>query len=344
MALAIVKKDKKYALLSIATGLVFLSFIGLYSYYQLTLNGQASYMSGDRHGNDNNALFFANLRYLNPFFFNSVLHDGFIVNRLGGSLLLSYNILKLLFSLLVVILIFRVTLKRIKKGESDYLAILTLSTLIVNVFFLAFLTIKYKLDTNANGTWHWTYVEEFRYFSPSYFLFFLLLLREYHAMDKIEKGFIRVVILPLMLIGILYSSYTIVSGNTTGTYKHRYKLLTDRIEELKKHNPGNNLVIVNGWPRELDNTAYGSLMQLYGYKVYHDFGKIEYAKKLIADPHSKILNNNIGKIWNVSSGVTNFDTVFYIGSDSLLKAKFPDSVFVVSKTPAEFFYSITATK
>jgi hypothetical protein len=344
MALAIVKKDRKYALLSVATGVVFLAFIGLYSYYQLTLNGQASYMSGDRHGKESSALFFENLRYFNPFFFNSILHDGFIVNRLGGILLISYSTLKALFSLLVIVLIFRVTLRRIRSDENNYLAILTLSTVIVNVLFLALLSVKYKLDTNADGTWHWTYVQEFRYFSPSYFMFLLLLLREYQAMGKIEKGFIHIAILPLMLVGILYSSYTIVSGNTIGTYKHRYKLLTERIEELKKHTPDNNLVIVNGWSRELDNTAYGSLMQLYGYKVYHDFGANEYARKLIADPHSKMLDNNIDKIWNVSLGVNSFDTVFYMGSDSLLKTIFTTPEFNVTNTPVEHFYSITATK
>ncbi|HEY9178970.1 MAG TPA: hypothetical protein VIN07_14840 [Flavipsychrobacter sp.] len=340
MVLAIAKKEKKYAFWSIATGIIFLAFIGLYSYYQLTLNGQSTFLSGGRHEDTGSALFFSNLKYFNAFFFNSLLNDSFIVNRLSGGMYAVYNAIKLLFTLLLLLFAVRIALKDIRSDKGGYLGVLTISTIAVNILFLAFLSVKYKLDTNADNTWAWTYVKEFRYYSPSYFMFFLLLLRKYADMQKLEKLVVKTMIAPLMLIGVVYSFYTILSGNTNGTFPHDYKDYNGILAELKRSSTDNSLIIVNGWNRELDNTARGSLFQLYGWEVYHDFGKGNLPHAVIAGK-SKIQSNAMDKLWVNSPQFAHFDKVFYIGDDSLIKAELADSDWKVAATPVARLHLIT---
>lgn len=340
MVLAVVKKEKKYAFWSIATGAIFLAFIGLYSYYQLTLNGQSTFLSGGRHEDTGSAMFFSNLKYFNPFLFNSMLNDSFIVNRLNGGIYVVYNSFKLLFTVLLLTFTFRVALKGLKSGKVDYLGMLTISTVIVNILFLALLSVKYKLDTNADNTWAWTYVKEFRYFSPSYLMFFLLLLRRYTDMQKFEKLVVKVLITPLVVAGVIYSVYTITSGNKIGTFTHDYKDYNEISEELKRTSTGNTLIIVNGWKRELDNTARGSLFQLYDSKVYHDFGKGNLPYAVIAGK-SKIQDNTIDKLWASNQQFAHFDKVFYIGDDSLSKTGLAGSNWKIVATPVARLHLIT---
>src|SRR5690606_8197526 len=283
ITIAWLKKEKRYVTPAILIGLLLAGFIACYTYYQMYLNGQGALISEGRHAQDKTFLHFSNLRFAKPFLFNSRFNDSFIMNRFDGGLLAAYNAIKLFITLALLTFVFRVSLRNIRNRQVDYLNILTVCTILVNVLFLVAMSIKYKLDTNEDNSWQWTYVREFRYYSPAYFMTFLMLAYNYANFNTTGKRIVQFVVAPLVAIGICYSLYTALSGNPIGTFTHNHKSFINKREELKRHKKEGALVIVNGWSRDLDNTAYGSLIQLEGFKVYNDFGTGKLSTAIIAE-------------------------------------------------------------
>lgn len=340
MVMRFVTKEKRYFKFSMLTGVLFIAFIAWYSYFQTQLNGQATFLSGERHADTEFAIHLSNLKWFHPFVFTSFINDGFIANRLGGNMYQLYNILRIIFTIIIIWSVFAVTLVKSRNNSTDYFGWLTICTIIVNVLFLAALSLKYKLDTNADGSWAWTYVKEYRYYSPSYFMIFLFAANNYNDFSQRLKLFARWLILPLIVVGTLYSMFVLLKGNPMGTYEYNNKSFITSLDELKKHEGDNALVIVNGWTRAIDNTSYGSLFQLYGFKVYHDFGDGNLSKALISGV-SEIEDNRIDKIWNSQTRLLQFDTVYYIGNDSLLNSKLSVTAFRKSATSAEQLFILT---
>lgn len=340
MVMRFVTKEKRYFTFSMLTGVLFVAFIVWYSYFQIRLNGQATLMSGERHGDTAFSLHFSNLRMFTPFVFNSYIDDVFIANRLGGVLAVLYNVARIVFTLAIMWFVFAITFKKTRDRNSDFINILTACTIIVNVLFLVALSLKYNMDSNADGSWQWTYVREYRYYSPSYFMIFLFGVYNYQTFSGNLKRILGILILPLVIIGIAYSIFNLAKGSKMGTYEYNNRPFLTKMDELRKHNRDKALVLVNSWERAIDNTSYGSLIQLYGFKVYHDFGDGNLSKALIAGTN-KIEDNHIEGIWSNSSQLADYDTVYYLGNDSTLRANIPDTVFSITQLPVEQLYMLT---
>jgi hypothetical protein len=341
--MAFLKKKKKYAWQSLVLAAAFLAFIIGYSYFQYVFTGQSTPMSGGRHINEPGRLFFSNLKMFNPFFYNSFFQDGVIVNRITGNKLAFYNALKILFSVSLFLLVLKTGIDEVRKKQNGYFNIFVLLTILANAGYLILVSVRNNADSNTTGTWVWTYVKEFRYYAPSYFFTFLFLLYNSKNVKNLPVRCINFMVFPLMAIGIVYSLITLARGNKTNTYRETHKTFLAYLEELKKHDANNKLVVSGGWARDVDNTAYGSVIQLYNYKVYHDFGREGLVRTTFVDS-SVIADNHFDKFWANAKQLKKFDTVFFIGNNSYIKKNLPDSSFHVSASELPGLYLITTKK
>ncbi len=340
MCIALLKKEKKYAIQSILLGITFIAFIAGYTYYQVDLSGQPNPMSGGRHINEEGAMYFSNLRYFNAFLYNSLVNDFFILNRLSGTVKLAYEIVKYGITFLMFAMVLFICIDNIRKKRIDLFNILSLLIILINVAYLVLVSVKNKLDASEDGSWVWTYVKEYRYYAPAYFIAFLFIVYNYKELKNYRLKFVNFVILPLVFVGIGYSAYSLLTRNPIGTYKRNYADFLVKFDELKTHDPANKLIVVNYWDRPVDNTSYGSLFQLYDYKVYHDFGHGVLIRSTFVDS-SAIVDNHFDKFWNNTQQLQKFDTVYYIGKVDELKNIKPDSVYNISPTGAPDLFSIS---
>ncbi len=329
MLLALLQKDKKYALQSVLLFGIFGGFIALYTYYQYSLTGITPATTlPDRHKVEGPArLYFENLQHFNEFMYNGLLSDFFIQNRLSGTIATLYRIVKLLITFSFFFVILSVCIRQIREKKIDKVNLFILVTFIINVTFLMLLSVKNKLDESITGgvRWIWTYVIELRYYAPSYFLGFVFIMYNYGKLSRLNSLFMKVVVLPLVIVSGVYSLYTVVSGNKTGTFKHTHSNYFARYEELKKHTPDNKLLIVNGWSRSLDNNAYSSLLQLDDYKVYS-----------VKD--YELIDTTASWYWNNTERLKGYDTVYYIGDGEKLMSVLADSNLQLKPTGVEELY------
>lgn len=340
MCIALLKKERKYAIQSVLLGLAFVAFIAGYTFYQVNLSGQSNPMSGGRHINEDGVLYFSNLRYINAFLYNSLINDFFILNRLSGTVKVVYEIIKYTITFLMFAMVVIICINNIRKKRIDFFNVLSLLIMLINVAYLVLVSVKNKLDASEDGSWIWTYVKEFRYYAPAYFMTILFILYNYKDLKDYMFKFVNFIILPLMFIGIGYSSYTLLTRNPIGTYKRTYHDFLVKFDELKSHDTAGKLVVVNHWNRSVDNTSFGSLMQLYDYKVYHDFGYGALVRSTFVDS-AAIINNRIDKFWNNTQQLRMFDTVYYIGNEEDLKKAKIDSLYYILPTRAPDFFSVS---
>lgn len=340
LCLALVKKNRKYALQALVIGGVFMFFVIVYTYYQVNLSGQSSPMSGGRHINEPGKLYFSNLAYFNAFLYNSLINDFFILNRLSGKMLLLYNIVKYVVTLGMLCLVVFTCIRNIREKKIDNFNLLALFIILANITYLVLVSVKNKLDASEDGTWVWTYVKEFRYYAPAYFITFLFVLYNYAHFSRYYRGFVNIIILPLVISGIGYSAFSILKRNTVGTYKRNHQDFIAKIEELKTHNTKDKLVVINHWERPVDNTSYGSLIQLYNYKVYHDFGYGVLIRSTFVDS-AAIIDNHFDKFWSNIYQFKRFDTIYYIGDKTDLEKVQMDSIYHISPTAVNSLFSVS---
>ena len=89
-------------------------------------------MDGGRHINEPGKWYFNNLQYFNPFIYNSLIPDGFIVNRLNGILATAYTIFKFAVTVGVVLMVLSVCIKNVRNKKVDHFNLLTF---LIIVFF-----------------------------------------------------------------------------------------------------------------------------------------------------------------------------------------------------------------
>lgn len=335
--LFLLTKNRRYLYRSLLLFAVFGAFIALYTYYQYTLTGVTPATTLPERHKDSGppTLYFENLKHFNAFMFNGLLSDFFIINRLSGILALLYNAIKLLITFSFFFLIVNVCVKEIRSKKIDKVNLLILVIFMVNVAFLILLSVKNKMDCTQNDigeiVYIWTYVIELRYFAPSYFLGFVFIFYNYGRLPRIGSLFINGVIAPLVIISIVYSTYTLASGNKTGTYEYTHKefLAIDKV--LKKESSENKLVLVNGWGVSSVNNAYSSLIQLDGYKVYS-----------VNDVN--LSDSTASWYWNNTQHMEEYDTVYYIGDAEKLTSQIADSNLNLQATAAPNLYYLNRTK
>lgn len=318
MVMAVLHKKRKYAIQSVVLGIVFGLFVGGYTYYQYKLTGVANPMPQGRHLNENGVLYFSNLKFTDAFLYNSLMEDAFIVNRLEGVSMALYVSFKYLVTLLIFSSIVYTVVKSIRVKKTDAFNVMVLLVILINVAYLMLVSVKNIVDTNSDQTWFWTYVKEYRYYAPAFIMAILFIFYNYKIIAGYRLNIAKYVVVPLMLIGVLYSVYAVAAGNEMGTFKRNYGSFFTKLDKLRKHSPEGKLVVVNDWDRPVDNASYGSLIQLYDYKVYHDFGEGVLVRTLFGDT-SFVSNNHFNKFWDHSSQLSAFDTVYYIGEESSLR-------------------------
>jgi hypothetical protein len=305
----------------------FYLFIASFYIWFITYSSGSQPM-GKRHLETNETFHFQNLLYFNPFLFNSVLNDFFITNRLvgfGGKLYLIFKYFTTTFILIAFLNYISGQLVR-RQSVNDYLLI-TLIVLILNVGFISFLSVIYVADNNFmdGGKWVWTYVKEFRYFAPSYFMF-LLAIPLWINGKSIKQSRGLIFLLFLGFIGTLYSFVNEIRENPVGRYETKYSEFLNIKQSLStlKVSKTNTLILMNISERPVDNTAYSSLLELDGYKVFYDFGNEGLGQRTLSGFPNNSFNATARLLANKNI-YHRYENIIFIGKQCQLESMFYSS-------------------
>lgn len=227
----LVNKEKFYktGLMLLAILIVCLGVVFIYNFHR---SGHTNGLY-DRYTTQKRSLNLSNLALFDPFvvatfFYMDLFYQRFYIPTVQAVA----QVLTLLVLTAVSFSIF----KTLKQHRATYFNCLVLSTLISVVGFLAALSVYYPRDVHP--THQWTYVRDFRYFSPVVFLLLLYLLKNLRWSFRTDQ--LQTVLATFTVTGIafglLLSSYYIFSHNEAGSYVNlhgRYMRIRAAVDSLK---------------------------------------------------------------------------------------------------------------
>lgn len=163
-------------------------------------------------------LFFSNLLMYDPFLLKSLIYFEGILQRLQSYRAESF--IRLLNISLVLLTIAHIG-RRMLGGRADYFSHLVFWTVVAVCTFLSVLSLFYQ-QQKFIGTYAWTYVKEFRYFTPVTFLLTLYLIRNFHfRMPRtVFSGFAFVFIGFAAVFGLGLSGYYKFTHNKAGSFEN----------------------------------------------------------------------------------------------------------------------------
>jgi hypothetical protein len=217
----------------------------------------------NRHPNDVKTFYFENILLFTPFLANGFFYLDIAAQWFNYKLV---QLVSLLFTIWIFGWIIVKTAQQIKAGKVDYFSHLVLITLLLVTGFLTALSLFYPSDEHT--TYSWTYVKEFRYFSPAVFLIIIYLVKKFKLSFRQKPAhlFISFFVGISAISALLLGSYYQITGNMSNSFENKYGKI-NRVDEFvarRKDEQTYFLSLTNNVPVDIEAT---SMVAIKGTKV-----------------------------------------------------------------------------